>query len=109
MYGSRLRLAPQIIHARLETRFPRVHVHGGEFGQSGILHEEIHALTLIDKDTPVRRHIYDDLLTDFPYCLVEILDVIWNVRDVLHGATRLDHEIFHLFGCKFNYQETRIA
>ena len=96
----RARFGAKIIHARFERSLPAVKVHRRQLRVGRLLHEQVHRLALIDEMRSVGRVIDDTFHADFPHRLIERLDVVRNVRDVLHRAPGSNDQVFHLFGPK---------
>lgn len=46
----------------------------------------IETLALVNEGAAIRRHIDNGLLRNLPDCLVEILDVLWDLGNLLHGT-----------------------
>ena len=92
--GVRCRLGAQIVHARLQTLVPRVKVHRRQFAVVGVLHVDVERLRLINKRAAVRRHVNQVLLTYLPHGPIQILDVLRNLVDALHGAIVRNQLVF---------------
>jgi len=89
-------LGAEVVHARLQAGLPAVEVHAGELGEVHVLHEDVEALALADVGPAVGAHVDDGLLADLPGGLVQLLQVLRDLRDVLHAAVALDDLVLHL-------------
>ena len=63
------------------TSLPSMEVHAGDLPRLGVRHEEVQTLALADEGAPVRRHVYYNLLGQFPGGLVERLYLVRDTRD----------------------------
>lgn len=66
--------------------FPAIEVHAGELAIVGLSNVDVQGLALVDEGPSVCRHLQDGFLRDLPNSLVELLQVIRDLRDVLEGA-----------------------
>ena len=69
-----------IIHIYL---FPAIEMHTCQFVIVGLSKENVEGLALVDEGSSVSSHINECLLRDFPDCLVQWLEIIWNLLHVL--------------------------
>lgn len=76
-------LGAEVVHARLEPELPRVEVHGRELAVVGVGNVDVERLGLVDERATVGGHLEDHLLGDLPYGAVELLEVVWDVGDLL--------------------------
>lgn len=66
---------------------------------------DVQTLALADECTAVSSHINDFLLRDLPDCLVDSLDLVRDVRDVLHGSVVRDDQVTHLLVPKTKFDQ----
>ena len=64
------RLGPQVVHPGLQAELPAVKVHRAHLAEVGLGDVHVEGLGLIDEGAPVRGHLQDGLLADFPDLLV---------------------------------------
>lgn len=68
---------------------PPVEVHAGEFAVVGLCDVDVERLALIDESSSVCCHLEDSFLGDLPHCLIELLQVVRNLRYILKQPGRV--------------------
>lgn len=63
--------------------FPAVEVHAGQFAIIGLCNVDVQGLALVDVGAAVGGHLENRLLGDFPHGFVELLQIVWDLADVL--------------------------
>ena len=76
-------LRSQIILTSLKTILPAIEVHGGHLSEVWLSHVDVGALGLADVGSSTDGEIKKNLLWDFPYSLVKILDILRYTLNVL--------------------------
>mmetsp|Transcript_115149 Transcript_115149/g.161857 ORF Transcript_115149/g.161857 Transcript_115149/m.161857 type:complete len:210 (+) Transcript_115149:316-945(+) len=55
-------------------------MHGRELGSGHIHHVDVQGLRLVDVSSPIGRHVQDHPLADLPHGLIELLDVVGEIK-----------------------------
>merc|ERR1719330_581787 len=87
--GIRSRFSAEVVHASLQSNLPTMEVHGRKLGSARIDHVDVQRLGLVDVGTPVRSHVENNPLLDLPDCLVQLLQIGWEV-EILNAAVVSD-------------------
>lgn len=63
--------------------FPAIEVHTGQFAIVRLCDVNVQGLALVDIGATVGSHLEYGLLGDFPHGFIELLQVVWNLINVL--------------------------
>ena len=63
--------------------FPSIEVHACQLSSVRFSNEHIERLALINECSSVSCHVYESPLGNFPNCLVQWLEIIWDLINVL--------------------------
>lgn len=88
---SVLNKAPNPTHPRY--LLPPIEVHAGEFAIVGFCNVNVERLALINESSSVCCHLEDSFLGDLPHCLIELLQVIRNLRYILKGTEEFSNAV----------------
>jgi len=80
------RARPKVVLASLEARSPRVEVHVRHLVVLWVGLVQIQRLRLANEGSTANRQVDQVLLLDFPNRFVQLLDVGWDLRDILDRA-----------------------
>ncbi len=85
--------------------FPAVEVHAGQFAVVRLSDVDVQGLALVDEGAAVGGHLQHGLLGDFPHGFVQLLQIVWNLIDVLLKQAKVimqnKKEILNTFTAKF--------
>ena len=70
-------------HASLQALLPAVKMHRRELSIIWVLDEDVETLALVYESATVSSHVDEGALLDFPRRAIKLLQVGWNLRDVL--------------------------
>lgn len=73
--GIRCSSRPQVVHARFQALRPGVKMERRKLSEVGLVHVDVQALALINECSPLRSHIHNRPLLDFPDGSVNLLQV----------------------------------
>lgn len=74
---------------QLDTHLlPAVEVHAGQLAVVRLCYVDVQGLALVDVGPTVGGHLDYSFLGDLPYGFVELLQIIWDLIDVLSKFTK---------------------
>ena len=67
----------------LTYQLPTIKVHAGQFAIVWLCNMDVKGLALVNVSTTICCHLEDSLLGDFPHSFIQLLQVIWDLFNIL--------------------------